>query len=68
LRFQWNINDMYRNPDENKVFINFGANTSIICSARPAHLNGKTILLSEMDDKGNLTTHWDNIYPSLKHA
>lgn len=56
----------YRNTEENKVYLNFGANTSIICSARPAHLNGKTILLSEMDDKGNLITHWENIYPSLK--
>lgn len=58
----------YRDPEENKVYINFGANTSIICSARPAHLNGKKILLSEMDDKGNLITHWSNIYPSLKNA
>jgi hypothetical protein len=56
----------YRNTEENKVYLNFGANTSIICSARPAHLNGKTILLSEMDNKGNLITHWENIYPSLK--
>lgn len=58
----------YRDIEDSKVYLNFGANTSIICSARPAHLNGKTILLSEMDDKGNLVTHWDNIYPSLKHA
>ena len=58
----------YRNPEENKVYLNFGANTSIICSARPAHLNGKKILLSEMGEDGNLITHWDNIYPSLKNA
>lgn len=56
----------YRNTEENKVYLNFGANTSIICSARPPHLNGKTVLLSEMDKDGNLITHWDNIYPSLK--
>ena len=58
----------YRDPEENKVYLNFGANTSIICCARPAHLNGKTILLSEMGSDGNLVTHWENIYPSLKNA
>ena len=58
----------FRNTEENKVYLNFGANTSIICSARPAHLNGKKILLSEMDEAGNLVTHWDAIYPSLKNA
>ena len=56
----------YRNTEENKVYVNFGDNTSIICSARPDHLQGKTILLSEKKEDGTLITHWDDIYPSLK--
>lgn len=60
------IGFVYRNAEENKVYINFGDNTSIICSARPPHLQGKTILLSEKNDKGELITHWDDIFPSLK--
>jgi len=60
------IGFMYRNSEENKVYVNFGDNTSIICSARPEHLQGKTILLSEKMKDGTLKTHWDDIYPSLK--
>lgn len=60
------IGFLYRNAEENKVYVNFGDNTSIICSARPEHLQGKTILLSEKQDDGTLITHWENIYPSLK--
>lgn len=56
----------YRNTEENKVYINFGDNTSIICSARPEHLQGKTILLSEKQKDGTLVTYWESIYPSLK--
>lgn len=60
------IGFLYRSTEENKVYVNFGDNTSIICSARPEHLQGKTILLSEKDEDGNLITHWEDIYPSLK--
>lgn len=61
------IGFMYRDTEKNQVYIDFGAsgNTVISC-ARPPHLNGKKLLLSEMDENGNLICHWDDIYTSLK--
>lgn len=61
------IGFLTRSTEENKVYLNFGTSESVISSARPEHLNGKTILLSEKDENGNLKTYWENVYPSLKN-
>lgn len=60
------IGFVFRDVENNKVYMNFGSNPSVICCARPEHLNGKKILLTEKLEDGTLVSHWDDIYPSLK--
>ena len=47
---------------KNQVIINFKTNDEVTCGARPEHLRNAEIVISESDDKGNITTHWDKIY------
>lgn len=49
-------------PEGNQRILSFNTSDEIICGARPQHLKNKEIIMSEMDDKGNLTTYWDKIY------
>jgi Cdc6-like AAA superfamily ATPase len=54
------IGFLYR--DGNKNILTFETSNDIICGARPKHLRNKQIVISEMDEKDNLTTHWDKIF------
>tara|TARA_R110002020_G_scaffold29571_9_gene93228 strand:- start:2411 stop:3184 length:774 start_codon:yes stop_codon:yes gene_type:complete len=53
------IGYLYRKGNQN--ILSFATNDSIVCGARPEHLRNKEIVVSEMTDKG-LVTSWDKIY------
>lgn len=53
------IGYLYR--DEDGTHLNFAANNSTLCGARPEHLRGKDIIVSEVVN-GELVYHWDRIY------
>lgn len=57
---------VYRDIESGNLMANFGDMNSVLCGSRMPHLSGKTILLSEKDADGNIITHWEEIYPSLK--
>lgn len=59
------IGYIFRQTDEDKVYVQFGGGGDVITGARPPHLNGQKILLSEKMEDGTLVTHWESIYPSL---
>ncbi len=59
------IGYIFRQTDEDKVYVQFGGSGDVITGARPPHLNGQKILLSEKMEDGTLVTHWESIYPSL---
>jgi hypothetical protein len=37
-------------------------NDGVTCGARPDHLRNKEVVISEMDKKGEIKTHWDKVY------
>ena len=51
---------MYRK--DNQTVINFNNNDGVTCGARPDHLRNKEIIISEMDKKGDIKTHWEKVY------
>lgn len=46
----------------NKVMLNFKTNEETTCGARPEHLRNAEIVISEINDKGDIVTHWDEVY------
>ena len=53
--------------DGNKVLFSFKTNEKdLTTKSRARHLNEKEFLMSEMNEEGILTTHWENIFPQLK--
>jgi len=54
------IGYMYRK--DNQTIINFNNNDGVTCGARPDHLRNKEIIISEMDKKGEIKTHWEKVY------
>lgn len=54
------IGYMYRKGNTN--ILSFKTSDDITCGARPEHLKNKEILISEVDEDGNLTTHWDKVF------
>jgi hypothetical protein len=55
------IGYMYRSKNQN--VISFMTSDDITCGSRgAAHLSNKEIVISEMDEKGNIVTHWDKIF------
>jgi hypothetical protein len=46
----------------NQTVINFKNNDNVTCGARPDHLRNEEIVVSEMNDKGEIKTHWNKIY------
>ena len=46
----------------NKTILSFKTNEETTCGARPEHLRNEEIVISEMNEKGELTLHWDKIY------
>ncbi len=49
----------------NKSYLNFENMGSSVSGSRYHYLQG-SILIGESDESGVLTTHWENIFPSLK--
>lgn len=54
------IGYMYRK--DNQTIINFNNNDGVTCGARPDHLRNKEVIISEMDKKGEIKTHWEKVY------
>jgi len=52
---------LYR-ADENTNILSFKNGGGIIAGSRAKHLRGKEIVLSELDEDGNLKTYWDKIF------
>ena len=46
----------------NETIINFKNNDGVTCGARPDHLRNTEIVISEMNEKGEIKTHWNKIY------
>ena len=46
----------------NKVMLSFKTNEETTCGARPDHLRNAEIVISEVNDDGGVTTHWDEVY------
>lgn len=53
---------MYRKEKNTNVLSFIHDEESVLGGTRSPHLNGKEIVISEKDDSGVLTTHWDKIY------
>ena len=54
------IGYMYRKG--NKTILNFKNDDGVTCGARPDHLRNEEIVVSEMNEKGEIETHWNKIY------
>ena len=54
------IGYMYRKG--NKTILSFKTSEEVTCGARPEHLRNEEIVVSEMNNKGELEFHWDKIY------
>jgi hypothetical protein len=54
------IGYMYRKG--NKTILSFKTNEEVTCGARPEHLRNEEIVVTEMNEKGELQFHWDKIY------
>jgi energy-coupling factor transporter ATP-binding protein EcfA2 len=54
------IGYMYRKGNQN--IVTFRTSDEVACGARPEHLKNQEIVISEIDEKGNMVFHWDKIY------
>lgn len=54
------IGYLYRKGKNN--ILSFKTSNDISCGARPEHLKNEEFIISETDDEGNYTTHWEKIY------
>lgn len=57
------IGRFYR--EENKCVIDFDGRGNITAQARQPHLRGQKICLGEMNEKGDIVTHWNKIYKDV---
>ena len=46
----------------NQTILSFKTIGEVTCGARPEHLRNEEIVISEMNDKGELVIHWDKVY------
>ena len=46
----------------NQTILSFKTTEEVTCGARPEHLRNEEIIISEMNDKGELVIHWDKVY------
>ena len=46
----------------NQTILSFKTNDGVTCGARPEHLRDQEIVISEMNEKGELNIHWDKVY------
>ena len=54
------IGYMYRKG--NKTILSFKTNEEVTCGARPEHLRNEEIVVTEMNEKGELDFHWDKVF------
>jgi hypothetical protein len=54
------IGYMYRKG--NKTILSFKTNEEVTCGARPEHLRNEEIVVTEMNEKGELEFHWDKVF------
>jgi len=54
------IGYMYRKG--NKTILSFKTAEEVTCGARPEHLRNEEIVVSELNEKGELEFHWDKVY------
>ena len=54
------IGYMYRKG--NKTILSFKTNEEVTCGARPEHLRNEEIVVTEMNEKGELDFHWDKFF------
>lgn len=60
LRINLKIMYMYRKG--NQTILSFKTNEEVTCGARPIHLRNEEIVISEINEKGELITHWDKVF------
>ena len=46
----------------NQTILSFKTTEEVTCGARPEHLRNEEIVISEMNEKGELVIHWDKVY------
>lgn len=57
---------IYLDPeDSTKRIITFFTSDDVVCGNRCPHLEGKSFIISEKDEDGNIITHWNKIYSFL---
>jgi hypothetical protein len=54
------IGYMYRKG--NKTILSFKTNEEVTCGARPEHLRNEELVITEMNEKGELEFHWDKVF------
>jgi hypothetical protein len=54
------IGYLFRKGKQN--ILSFKTSDQVSCGARPAHLTNQEIVISEVDENGNILSHWDKIY------
>jgi ABC-type glycerol-3-phosphate transport system substrate-binding protein len=54
------IGYMYRKG--NKTILSFKTSEEVTCGARPEHLRNEEIVVTEMNESGELEFHWDKVY------
>ncbi|NCD06160.1 MAG: hypothetical protein EOL97_08580 [Spirochaetia bacterium] len=55
------IGYMYRGKN-NENFISFISSDEVACGSRSKHLRNANILISKLEENGELVTYWENIY------
>ena len=53
---------MYMYRKGNKTILSFKTNEEVTCGARPEHLRNEEIVVTEMNEKGELEFHWDKVF------
>jgi len=54
------IGYMYRKG--NKTILSFKTNEEVTCGARPEHLRNEEVVVTEMNERGELEFHWDKVF------
>ena len=52
----------YMHRKGNKTILSFKTNDEVTCGARPEHLRNEEIVVTEMNEKGELDFHWDKVF------
>jgi hypothetical protein len=51
---------LYRKGNQN--ILSFKTTDDVGCGARPDHLKNVEIVISEINEEGEITTHWDKVF------